>query len=1162
MLNVKSLKGSASAIAGYLTKNQERSGEKGYYQKNEAAPSRWQGRGAEMLGLSGPIDPKTFMKLLESGPDGMPPATADRRKGADLTWSVPKSVSMLIESAPPEQRERLLELCREANSVVVQHIEDHVVTARYGKGGQVSEKTGVAIIATFEHDDARPTPDANGNLKIDPDVHFHNALINATHDENGWRSMDLDMGALSVEQHLADIKGKAFLAAGLQKMGIATEKTKDGFEVAGVTREQILAFSDRSKEIEKALAEQGKTRETSTAAERNVANLDTRQSKLRDKSQEELRYEWRERLREQGVEFEKLYDPQRDAREFSKSGQEATKDSPDFNTEALPGSTHPEKEQHNGNERFFKHSADDELHLENIGDERLGDGMQPLSRSGLDASEGRQDSSLLPDHAQADRSAYRDMRREPAAAGEGTTAGPLRIEQEAQARAAIDAALDHLSEKDSLFDRRQLALEAIKQGMGQVDSAEIEAAMATHGRIVWAGEQTKTIEKPGKDGKPRSVMIRAEMVTTTETVAREGWIQGFCSEGKGKLDPLMSNADAQKAVDLAEQKQGFSFAEDQSAAVVATLTSKDRVSAMIGGAGTGKTTAMKSMVNAARTMGYETVGLTPSHGARQELLDAGTDKNVTTASFLMQKAKEDQKPRLYILDEAGMVGDRTMQSVLQKMGPADRILLSGDPDQMKPVEAGDPLQTLADKGVIHVSRLTQVQRQAKAEDKDLLKLGQAWADRDTEKALDLVKKYITEVPVVGTGKADKDGLPKITKEDRRSAIATGTVQEYMSRTDADRARTMIICPTNAVRSMINGGIREGLQASGALPADSVRVTQLTKTSLTATHMKQAHQYEPGQILRTKEGKGAAARAVDYEVVRADGQHNKLVLKGADGVERAIDAGKIDSKKWQVFDQVQGMGLALGEKLVIRDNSLKGAQNGDGGTVTSIKDGQITMLMDRGQTVVLDSKQPLAVDYGYARTVNDSQGKSVDLPIMTGEASAGSSRNLLLVGTTRMRHGLTVITDHADGLIKRSQDFADKNIADLARKHADVKTDRRLDRLDSILEKGKERGAQDVEKQLETDPQRQAKAAALRAQEDAAALAVVRIEASTDELKHGKAAAARGDGLAAGAAAERIEHPATATAAPSKDADAPAEKQGEERQQEQQLERVREMEHER
>lgn len=1082
MLNIKSLKGSSSVIAGYLTKNQERQGEKGYYQKSESAPSRWQGRGAEMLGLSGPVDAKKFMESLEKGPDGMPAATADRRKGVDLTWSVPKSVSMLIEAAPPETRERLLELCREANGVAMQHIEDHVVTARYGKGGQVSEKTGVAIIATFEHDDARPSPDADGNLKIDPDTHFHNVLINATQDADGWRSMDLDMGALSVEQHLADLKGKAHLAAGLREMGIGTEKTKDGFEVAGISREQIMAFSDRSKKIEKALAEQGKTRESSSAAERNTANLDTRQNKLRDKSQIDLRYEWRERLRAQGVDFDKIYDPSRDMGEISKSGQESTKDSPDFSTEEFsrsttnpPAAKEQDHEQRNERDDFFsrhfRHVPDDELHLEPIEPDRLGDGMQSLSECRLDGSQERQSTGVLPGDARTDRSADHDVRR--------GAAGGQAVDEDEKARQAIDAALDHLSEKDSLFDKRQLALEAIKQGMGEVSGADIETAMATHNRIVWAGEQTKEIEqkKTSKDGEPyvKKTQIKAEMVTTTETVAREGWIQGFCSEGRGKLSPLMTPEAANQAAKAAEQRQGFSFADDQRQAVIATLTSEDRVSAMIGGAGTGKTTAMKSMVDAARGLGYETVGLTPSHGARQELLDAGTDVNVTTANFLMQKPKEDQKPRLYILDEAGMVGDRTMQNVLQKMGPKDRILLSGDDAQTKPQEAGDPLKTLVDKDTIAHCSLTKVQRQAKAEDKTFLEIGQAWADRDPAKALDLSRKYMTQVRVEGTGPIDKKtGLPKITTDDRRRAIAEGVVANFMARSREDRACTMVVCPTNQVRGLVNNGIHEQLQAAGALPRNTVEITHLQAARLSKAHMRQAHQYEPGQIMKTREGRGEESRVVDYEIVKVDGQHNTLTLKGSDGdgAEKTIDAAKIDPKKWTVFDQQGGMGLAIGEKLIMRDNSIEGAQNGDVGEISSIVDGQITVQMERGQTVVLDAARPQAVDYGYARTIPDSQGKSPDLTLESGEKSGGDSANTRGVAQTRMRHGYACVTDDIEGYISRALKYAEKNLAQEARKNADVKSDRRLDRLDSIMEKGKESGASACENQLHPDRQQQ------------------------------------------------------------------------------------------
>lgn len=1062
MLTVKAIKkdaaGGAKKATDYLLQDQGRPNDKNYYQESQSAPSEWQGRGAEMLGLSGAVDTAVFRELLENGPDGMKTA-ADRRLGVDLTWSVPKSVSMLIESAPPEMQGRLIELCREANAVGMQHIEDHVVSARYGKGGAISEKTGVAIIASFHHNDARPVDVGDGEKRVDMDTHFHNAVINATFDGTGWRSLDLDFGALAVEQHLADIKAKAFLAKGLEKMGIATERTRDGFEIAGISRDQILEFSQRSHEIEAELRERGLSRETSSAAERNAANLETRKSKSRKQTHDDLRYEWRQRLREAGVEFSQFYDPACE-QELIAERERAQ--------EVFPGSnTITEKEQYH--EQRIEQYSSQEPHAFDIG-LRDGLGLRQLSECRLDADEKRQVAGFLPPHVGPGRSEDHTLRRKPAVqTGEhgGLGNGVTKWDH---TRQAIDAALDHLSEKESLFDRRQLMLEAIKQGMGQVQASDIDAVMQVHGRIVWAGEQSKTVENT----RGKKIVVRAEMVTTVESVARDGWIQGFCSEGRGKLSPLMSCKDAEQAVAAAEERQGFSFAEDQKAAVMATLTSEDRVSALIGGAGTGKTTAMRSVVDAARSMGLETVGLTPSHGARQELQDAGTDQNITTAAFLMQKAQEDQRPRLYILDEAGMVGSQTMQAVLQRLGPQDRILLSGDPDQMKPVEAGDPLQMLADADAIQISRLSQVQRQAKANDRDLLALGQAWANRDTEKALDLVQKYIHEArPTVGTGPADKDGTPKITTQDRRKAIAAATVAEYLGRSVEDRARTMIVCPTNEVRAMVNTGIREALQASGVLSADQVVVTQLVKTDLTATHMRQAQQYEVGQILRTKEGRGQGARAVDYEILKIDGRHNQLTLKRHGCAPFVMDAAAIDPRKYQCFTPRKGMGLSIGDPVVIRDNSINEVQNGDGGRIVDVTDShEIVLTMDRGgRRIVLDDRQRQAIDFGYARTVNDSQGKSVDLTIMTGEASSGSSRNLLLVGTTRMKYGLSVITDDKNALIQRSEAFADKNAAAQARKRADCETDRRLDRLDSILERGRAQGVQDVEKQLQQAPEK-------------------------------------------------------------------------------------------
>ena len=79
----------------------------GYYTKDDAAhleASAWAGKGAEALGLHGPVDPGLFRDVLEGAvPDGSGRRLGRigkdggivHRPGRDLTFSAPKSVSLV-----------------------------------------------------------------------------------------------------------------------------------------------------------------------------------------------------------------------------------------------------------------------------------------------------------------------------------------------------------------------------------------------------------------------------------------------------------------------------------------------------------------------------------------------------------------------------------------------------------------------------------------------------------------------------------------------------------------------------------------------------------------------------------------------------------------------------------------------------------------------------------------------------------------------------------------------------------------------------------------------------------------------------------------------------------------------------------------------------------
>ena len=105
------------------------------------------------------------------------------------------------------------------------------------------------VAATFRHDTSR---------NLDPQLHTHAVLANMVKGEDGkWRSMSNE--GLYARQKLIGMLYRNELAASLSRIGYEVEKSHaDGrFEIAGVSRETVEAFSTRRAEIEAAMNERG-----------------------------------------------------------------------------------------------------------------------------------------------------------------------------------------------------------------------------------------------------------------------------------------------------------------------------------------------------------------------------------------------------------------------------------------------------------------------------------------------------------------------------------------------------------------------------------------------------------------------------------------------------------------------------------------------------------------------------------------------------------------------------------------------------------------------------------------------------------------------------------------------------------------------------------------
>ena len=233
----------------------------GYYDKDSPehrAASAWAGRGASELGLEGPVDPDIFKAVLQGEvPDGSGKRLGRRigdgdihhRPGRDLTFSAPKSVSL---AALVGGDGRIVKAHDRAVGRALGWFEKNAAETRVqdsATGNMVRTRGQKTVIATFRHETSR---------NLDPALHTHSVIANMLQGADGqWRTMANER--LYGSKMLLGALYRSELAGELKGLGYGVEKTHaDGrFEIAGVSRETIEAFSTRRAEIEAAMEARG-----------------------------------------------------------------------------------------------------------------------------------------------------------------------------------------------------------------------------------------------------------------------------------------------------------------------------------------------------------------------------------------------------------------------------------------------------------------------------------------------------------------------------------------------------------------------------------------------------------------------------------------------------------------------------------------------------------------------------------------------------------------------------------------------------------------------------------------------------------------------------------------------------------------------------------------
>jgi len=682
-----------------------------YYAKNEQG--RWSGRGAEALGLSGPVrreefrglafgfDPKTGKALVRQ-------AGEHHRSGWDLTFSAPKSVSVAWAMGDDDTRTKICEAHDRAVEAALSYMERHAAFCRTGHAGK-DEIQADLTCAVYRHYTSR---------EQDPQIHSHAFVFNVGMGEDGKiRTLE---GSHFFEWKMAG--GAAYrvaLAKEMQTLGFPVLREGKSFRLKEIDRGLEREFSTRRNQIEATLTERG----TSGAKASEVATLATRKGK-KERDPEELRKEWKERA-------------ERYRREFSVERERAL--SRDKGIQEIETSL----SYQDARRMLAKH--------------RIGIGRDP----------GSQGHSFLPDK----QNVYREYAKR-AGSGDpervvfewaaleilsnGRRIDSVHLERE---RADLldrwgvaketdremkpDAWIASLTGERSTFTSAQAHARVLQESQGTIGLAEAER----EGEEALAGREiVRLLSKPGRD-----------RYTTREMLALE-------RDMAAKARTLHARQDHEVRRERAEGILNPKTLSPEQCAMVRSVIQGPDIALVQGWAGTGKSYALGAAREVWEAEGYRIRGAALSGKAAVELSNGSGIKSMTLAALEREIGDGGTDPLtsrdILVIDEAGMVGSRKMHELLSLVEKAHaKIVLVGDRRQLPAIKAGAAFRLLQEQ--VGFSELSGIRRQESERDRQAVRdlaVGNAEEALENLAGRDRVHEY-------ETGRSTKEGIGEMVSRD-------------------------------------------------------------------------------------------------------------------------------------------------------------------------------------------------------------------------------------------------------------------------------------------------------------------------------------------------------------------------------------------------------------
>ncbi len=549
------------------------------------------------------------------------------------------------------------------------------------------------------------------------------------------------------------------------------------------------------------------------------------------------------------------------------------------------------------------------------------------------------------------------------------------------AHAALTYARDRNIEREAVADERVLLRDALKRSLGEAGLSDIQRALRSRirsGELVEVKRESRA--EPGRS------------FTTAQMIAYERENISTMASGQNQGKPLVRPETVHR---LHNDFERLSPAQRQ--AVTEILSSADRITGFQGTAGTGKTTALAAIRQAAEAEGYEVQGFAPTSRATRQLESAGIQSSTLQRFLAIRQGERAEHPQLYVLDESSLASTKQVNEFLKRLDEQDRVLLVGDIRQHQAVEAGRPFEQVQEAGM-RTARLEEIVRQQDAGLKQAIE----------SLAQGRVPEAIERLNAQGRVHEVRDAT------ERLRAI----VQEYLKEPE----KSLIVSPDNRSRSEINRLAHERLQADGKVSErEHTLAVLVNRQELTGADRQWAAQYEPGDVIRyTRGSKQAGLKAGEYATaVDTNVAANSITVERMSGEEVTYDPRRLQGVNvYQGEERAFAEGDRIQFTAPFKQQRIANRELGHMEKVNA--DGDLRIRLESGRSVEFNLREHPHLDYGYAMTSYSSQGQTADRVIVHAPVNEREHPDLVnqrfaYVALSRARFDAQIYTNDASSL---------------------------------------------------------------------------------------------------------------------------------------------------